>query len=68
MNVDRFIGTIGLVSGTMALAFIFAPDTQAGAWLPEVIATEFRSQVIQHFLGGIGAIASGSYLVLFGNS
>ena len=68
MNAFRFIGAIGLVAGATALALIFTPDIQAGTWLSDALATDFPNQTVQHLLGSIGAIASGDYLMLFGNS
>lgn len=68
MNAFRFIGAIGLFAGSMALALIFIPDIQAGTWLSDALAAEYPNQTVQHLLGGIGAIASGGYLILFSNS
>lgn len=65
MNAYRFIGVIGFTTGALALAFVLGADSQIGLWLPETIVAQFRGQLVQHFVAGIGAIASGGYLMFF---
>jgi hypothetical protein len=68
MNVYRFIGVIGFATGAIALTLALGSDSDAGLWLPDAIVAQLRGEYFQNFLGGIGAVASGFYLIFFGNS
>jgi hypothetical protein len=68
MNVYRCTGIIGAFAGTMALILTCMPEAQAATWIFGMVADPFRSNVLLHTLGGIAAIASGSYLFTFGKN
>lgn len=67
MNVYRFIGALGFITGSIALLLVFISVSETSAWVPDMIAIHFQDQSTPNFLGGIGAIASGAYLVIVGH-
>ncbi len=62
MNIERYTGMFAIAAGGATLALMCMPDTQANAGLISEITEQFRNSAILNSLGGIAAIASGSYL------
>jgi hypothetical protein len=62
MNIFRCMGVFAVVAGVVTLVLTCMPATQASTELSQAIAEQFRGSALLHFLGGIAAIVSGSYL------